>query len=696
MASVLPTDLFLIGAAILILAALVALGLRHSSIPNRGRWSLGLGVCVLLVGGAMHVFNSMLVGEPLFLSDQPELRKLISEIFIIFGFGIIAIGLVQVIVGMMIASELSHLEQKLANATRHLQSTNGLLNSIMKSSLNGMLVLRATRNESGEINDFECALSNRAAEQLLGRPFSELKGVPFFEAFPSIQKTRLMDKAFEVLETGMPVSCEQCIECKGKTGWYQVVAVKHGEGLAVNFTEVTERKRIEDQLRHAAMHDALTGLPNRAYLTERLEQCLHRAKTSKNYHFAVLFLDFDRFKVINDSLGHEVGDELLKSIADRLRATLRAIDESRSDQPRHIPTRLGGDEFVVLLDEIHESANAVIVAERLQRDLAAAHRIAGHEIISTASIGIVTSDTEYERAEDMLRDADLAMYEAKSNGKAQHAIFDQQMHLNAITRLQFETELRDAVEREALLLEYQPIVCLESGAITGFEALIRWPHATRGIILPNEFISIAEEIGLIVPMGRWAIRQAAIALQRWKEMFPEHKQLAMSVNISKQELTHESLTGTVRSVLEETGIDPGSLHLEVTETTCMTDVDNIAHVLTQLKEVGVKLSIDDFGKGHSSLSCLDQLPFDILKIDQSFMESYRSKRDYAAILKSMVDLGHNMNMPVIVEGIETQDQLSFLQELGCNYGQGWLFSEALSGSMVEKMLSSERRGRLAA
>lgn len=696
MASALPIDLFLIGAAILILAALVALGLRHASIPSRGRWSLGVGVCVLLVGGTMQVFNSMLFGEPLFLSNNPELRKFIGEIVIMFGFGILAIGLVQVIVGMMIASELSHLEKKLAAATQHVQSTNGLLNSIMKSSLNGMLVLRATRNEAGDIEDFECVLSNRASEEILGRSFSDLKSSHFFASFPSLQQTRLMEKAIEVIETGMPVSCEQCIECKGKTGWYQVVAVKHGEGLAINFTEVTERKRIEDQLRYAALHDALTGLPNRAYLTDRLEQCLYRAKTSKNYHFAVLFLDFDRFKVINDSLGHEVGDELLKSIADRLRATLRAIDEVDGDQPRHIPTRLGGDEFVILLDQIHESANAVIVAERLQRDLATPHRIAGHEIVSTASIGIVTSDTDYERAEDMLRDADLAMYEAKANGKAQHAIFNQAMHLNAVTRLQFETELRDAVEREALLLEYQPIVCLESGNITGFEALIRWPHPTRGIILPNDFIGIAEEIGLIVPIGRWAIRKAATALRQWQNQYPERGQLTMSVNISKQELTHESLTSTVRDVLEETRIDPSTLHLEVTETTCMTDVDCIAQVLMQLKALGVQLSIDDFGKGHSTLSCLDQLPFDILKIDQSFVNSYRSKRDYAAILKSMVDLGRNLDMPVIVEGIETQDQLSFLQELGCNLGQGWLFSEAVSGATIETMLAAERKGRLAA
>ena len=387
---------------------------------------------------------------------------------------------------------------------------------------------------------------------------------------------------------------------------------------------------------------------------------------------------------------------MLISISERLGANLREIDTPSRVDEGHLPARLGGDEFVVLLDGINDARDAVIVAERLQKALSKPHMIGDHEVISTASIGIVTSDGNYERPDDVIRDADTAMYQAKNSGRARHVVFDEMMHKEVMDRLNLEKELRQAAEEQQFTLSYQPIVSLETAALVGFEALIRWPHAERGIVLPADFIALAEELGLIVPIGEWVLGEACGQLRRWQQKRPDLEALSMSVNLSKHQLTHADLMKTVTQVIEKTGIEPRSLTLEVTESTIMDNADDLTPILSQLQGVGVRLAMDDFGTGHSSLGFLHRAPMDILKIDRSFIHSPGKTKDYGAIIQTVVQLAHTLKMQVIAEGIETQEQLVLLQSLDCNLGQGFLFSEPLETEAAERFLAEGYRFTVAA
>jgi len=424
-------------------------------------------------------------------------------------------------------------------------------------------------------------------------------------------------------------------------------------------------------------------------LTGRLQQAINRAKRVPGYQFAILFLDFDRFKIINDSLGHEVGDQLLISIAERLRENLRDIDTPIRLGEDHLPARLGGDEFVILLDGITGPRDAVVVAERIQAALTKPHILDGHEVISTASIGIVTSDGNYDNPDDLLRDADTAMYQAKNSGKARHVVFDETMHNAVMERLTLEKELRAAAEQLDFTLAFQPIVAMESARLVGFEALIRWPHSERGIVLPGNFIALAEELGLIVPIGLWVLREACEQLKRWQEHF--HGPLFMSVNLSRLQLIDPGLVRNVQGILAGTGIPPDSLVLEITESTIIDNMDSLQAVLSKLRDEGVRLAMDDFGTGHSSLSFLHRTPMDTLKIDRSFVSSPGNPRDYGAIINTVIQLAHNLNMEVVAEGIETVEQLALLQTLDCDYGQGFLFSKAVDAEHAWKYIEKDFR-----
>ncbi len=454
--------------------------------------------------------------------------------------------------------------------------------------------------------------------------------------------------------------------------------------------DITRRKEAEEELRNAAMHDRLTRLPNRAYFAERLKRAIRRAAEDRAYKFAVLFLDFDRFKVINDSLGHETGDLLLVSIAERLRAGLRVRETSSLPGEGHLPARLGGDEFAILLDGIAEDGDATRVAEELQKALSEPHVIGGHDVISTASIGIVTSSGGYDRAEDILRDADTAMYHAKSSGRARHVVFDDRMHEEAVKRLRLEQDLRRALERSEFAMAYQPIVDLSGGGLVGFEALIRWSHPERGDVPPGRFIGLAEEIGLIVPIGAWALREAARQLRRWQDRFPQVPPLSMNVNLSRRQLSAGDLVRSVRDVLQETGIDPVRLKLEITESVIMDSPDLVNSLLRQLKGLGVQLCMDDFGTGHSSLSCLHSFPIDVLKIDRSFVANTDMNREYAAVIQAIVTLAHTLKMTVVGEGVETAGQLAQLQALECDCAQGNLFSGSMRADAAEAYLKTPR------
>lgn len=445
--------------------------------------------------------------------------------------------------------------------------------------------------------------------------------------------------------------------------------------------DITERRRAEEQLLHDAFHDSLTGLPNRALFIDHLKLAVNHCRRRKGYLFAVLFIDLDRFKVINDSLGHMVGDELLIAIARRLEICLREGDTI---------ARLGGDEFTILLDGIKDYGDAQRVAERVQEVLEQPFDVAGRELFITASVGIKYSGDDDEQPEDILRDADTAMYSAKSLGKARYQVFNARMHMHALTLLQIESDLRRAIEREEFQVNYQPIVSLESGRIHGFEALVRWRHPERGLISPSDFIPIAEETGLIIQIDRWVLKQACLQMRRWQEALPITRRMKISVNLSCKQFMQPTIVEQVLEILQETGLDAGSLKLEITESVMMERGDYAMSVLEQLSKAGIELSLDDFGTGYSSLSYIHRFPVTALKIDQSFIKRLGGEQN-GEIVRAVVALARNLGLEVVAEGIETVAQLAQLKALGCEQGQGHYFSEAVSEESATEMIQKEER-----
>lgn len=451
------------------------------------------------------------------------------------------------------------------------------------------------------------------------------------------------------------------------------------EGVPVGrvccFRDITERNQAEEKLRYYALHDTLTDLPNRVQFMNHLRQAVERAEGNSFARFAVLFLDLDRFKVINDSLGHAVGDKLLIAIAERLKACVR---------PGDVVARLGGDEFTILLNRSGEISEVVSVAERLQAKISEPFKIDNYEVFTTASIGIIVSSDVMRRAEDFLRDADAAMYRAKESGKARYEIFDREMHVRNMNLLQVETDLRHAVDRNEFEVLYQPIVELTTGQVSEFEALIRWRHPVHGLVGPDEFVHVAEETGLIIQIGKWILEESCRQISEWQRRFK--MPLAVSVNLSAKQLMHPNLTSQVRDILLDTGLDPSQLKLEVTESTVMEHSDKSLNVLSALDQLGVALSTDDFGTGYSSLSYLQRFPFERLKIDRSFINLMDQDEKSGAIVKTILMLGENLDIEVVAEGIETASQLEELRSLGCTTGQGYLFSRPIDRETAEQFL----------
>ncbi|MGE5608676.1 MAG: EAL domain-containing protein, partial [Bacillota bacterium] len=442
--------------------------------------------------------------------------------------------------------------------------------------------------------------------------------------------------------------------------------------------DITDRKAMEEELRTAARVDKLTGLPNRVLLSDRLQQMILRRTRVKDFNFAVLFLDLDRFKLINDSLGHDVGDQLLIEIAHRLQNELRATDSISHDVSGHTAARLGGDEFVVLLNDLRSTSDAQVVAERLLGALAKPYQLGEHTIYSIASVGMVTSDHAYTRAEDAIRDADTAMYEAKLAGKGRIVAFDASMRERAQMRLMLETELRKALEAGQFLLHYQPIVSLETGEVESFEALVRWQHPQRGMVSPGDFIPIAEESGLIVPLGEWVMREACHQLRKWWDIQGYGNPHSISINLSRNQIILPNLVERLKSIVAEAGVDPTAIHLEITESAVMRDMESASAILREIKQIGFKIDMDDFGTGYSSLACLHQFPIDMLKIDRSFVANLTRGRDFAALVNAISMLARNLGIAVIAEGVETADQVSLLQSLECQFVQGYFFGRPMT------------------
>jgi diguanylate cyclase (GGDEF)-like protein len=455
----------------------------------------------------------------------------------------------------------------------------------------------------------------------------------------------------------------------------------------VDFAVAQARIRTHLTARRA---DPLTGLPNRLLFMDRLNEVIGRSNSESQFEFAVFFLDIDRFKVINDSLGHAAGDELLTGISRRLEQSLRCTDTIARFDGACTLARLGGDEFTVLLTGVRTAADARAIAERLVASVSKPFQLEGREVVVSVSIGVVMADARYRRPEDMLRDADMAMYSAKDRGKARCEVFDTSMLAAAEERLHIETDLRRALEREEFRLHYQPIVTLSEQRLCGFEALIRWHHPTRGLVPPDGFIPIAEETGLIVPIGLWVLREACRQMRVWDNEFVECENLIVNVNLSARQCLDPNLVDDVACVLAETGLDPHRLKLEITESVVLEGTDEVIAILKALRKLGVQLGLDDFGVGYSALSYLQRLPVQTLKIDRAFVNGIKDAGN-VEIVRAILSLASGLSINVTAEGVETAEQAAQLKDLSCEFGQGFYFDRPLTQELAREVLQKHKR-----
>lgn len=541
-------------------------------------------------------------------------------------------------------------------------------------------------------NDEVIEFANARLCEMTGYRREEMVGRTTFDLFFDDEGRRIIERENEQRKKGVSGQYEARIRKKsGEMMWVLIsgspMMNEAGEvtGTLGMFMDISERKRAEEQLLHDAFHDGLTGLANRALFMDHLRMTIERCKSRHSNHYAVLFLDYDRFKVVNDSLGHAEGDELLKQIARRLELWTRTGD---------LVARLGGDEFVILLTEMLEPDDAMQIAERIQEDLKNPFDLNGRELFISASIGIALSIDGVRTAEEMLRDADIAMYRAKSTGRARHQLFTEAMRIQATTRLQLETELRHALEHNEFEIHYQPILNLETQAIKGFEALVRWQHPERGFISPEEFIPAAEESGLILPLGRWILHESCRQLRLWQSSMPHAESLVISVNLSAKQFLQSDLAEQVVEALETSGLPSRCLKLEITESYLIENSDKAVTVMNRLREIGVELSLDDFGTGYSSLSYLHRLPVNSLKIDRSFVSQMAESEEHSEIVRTIVRLAQNLKMDVIAEGIETAEQLDQLNELNCGFGQGYLFARPMDAETAEAFINDNNGSQL--
>jgi len=462
-------------------------------------------------------------------------------------------------------------------------------------------------------------------------------------------------------------------------------AEKHVEELQHHIAEQEKTsealRESRERFRHAAYHDTLTDLPNRNKFIETLQFQIEKAKHNPQYRFAVLFLDLNRFKTINESLGHSVGDQLILHVAHRLMNLVGKKD---------LVARFSGDEFAIILSKINGAEDAAQFAELIKQKISSPFTIEGRQIFTSVSIGIAFGNALYKQAEDVLRDADIAMYHAKES-KHTYEIFNPTMHARAVTLLQLETDLRHAIERDELIVYYQPIIDLKNMQLRGFEALMRWSHPQRGIVPPNEFIPVSEETGLIIPMTLWILRESCEQLVKWQQRNPLNGLLMISVNLSGKHFARPDLVQQVKHILDDTKINPKCVKLELTESAVMDNAENAIEMLKQLRALGVQLSIDDFGTGYSSLSYLHRFPIDMLKVDRSFVSTMEEGTENGEIVRTIISLAKTLKLSVVAEGIESIHQLHQLRVLGCEYGQGFLFSRPIPSHEIDKILDDRNR-----
>ncbi len=571
-------------------------------------------------------------------------------------------------------------------AQEEVRQTRNFLQTMIDHLPVAVFVKETHRDQFGRFR-----LWNKACEQLFGLSAVEVLGKTVYDVFPSEQAESFHQQDQAVLEAGTVLDIpEERVETQtlGQRILHtvKVPLLNHypdTEYLLCIGEDITKRKQAEDQLRHHAFYDTLTDLPNRALFLNRLAHSIKQVQQASGELFAVLFLDLDNFKRVNDSLGHQIGDQLLIAIARRLEGCLRSRDTL---------ARLGGDEFTILLEQIEGVTDAIKVARHIHQQLMLPFNLSGNEVFTNVSIGIAFSCSRHEQhPEELLRNADLAMYRAKEMGKGAYAVFDTRMHRQAVERLQLETQLRRALELNEFQVYYQPIVSITTGEVIGFEALIRWLNPYKGFISPALFIPVAEEMGLIGKIGQWVLASACEQLQVWRQQFPRLKNLTVSVNLSSQQLREPDLLEQIDRVLTQTGLPSHCLKLEITESLLIDNYDQALKILRQIKARNIQLSLDDFGTGYSSLSYLHRFPINTLKIDRSFVKRLKPNSENTAIIKAILRLANALEMNTIAEGIETVFQLEKLKGLGCEYGQGHLFSKALDAQNITHLLSIIQR-----
>lgn len=589
----------------------------------------------------------------------------------------------------ILKSSLKRLPSAVLHALETNESRNEKLEALkaLRESEEKFRSIVETTNEWIWAGDLEGQItySNPAVKQILGYNQTEVVGKNVFEFLHEDDRQAFADSIRNsvIKESGWSQEVRRFRHRDGNVHYLEsnAATVFGSQGKLVGFRgsdrDITERKRAEEQLLHDAFHDSLTGLANRTLFTEHPQLCIERGKSRRRTEYAVLYLDFDRFKVINDSLGHTEGDNLLRFIARRLESCTR---------PGDLVARFGGDEFVILLGDLAETAEALLVAERILNDLNNSFTLGSRAIYITTSIGIALSSSKHAKADDVVRDADIAMYAAKEKGRAQYQIFDAAMHAHASKKLQIETEMRSAFDRQEFCMFYQPIVHLDTGSLAGFEALIRWRHPERGLIPPSEFIPIAEENGMILKLGQWTVLESCRQLNKWQRLGPFATDLTVSVNLSSKEFRQPDLAKQIASTLETTGLKPGCLKLEITESHIMENSQLAVTIINRLRKLGIEFSLDDFGTGYSSLSYLHRLPFSYLKIDRSFISSMTANVEHYEIVHTIVKLAQSLKMKVVAEGIETTEQAQSLQSLQCNFGQGYLFSRPLDVAGAEEFI----------
>ena len=515
----------------------------------------------------------------------------------------------------------------------------------------------------------------------VGRDFREILMV---WADTAGQTKDILERTIQELDLPTPFEIEFPQTIRGRKWWYLMTQTPlPSKGFVRTYTDITEKKKAVEQHIYDAFHDPLTGLPNRGLFMDRLQHVITASQRRPGTpSYAVFFLDIDRFKVINDSLGHTIGDKLLVAVGRKVADCIR---------PGDTIARLGGDEFAILLENISEPAYTVNVADRIREKLSRPIDIKGHEVFTSISIGIALGVERYERPEQVLRDADIAMYEAKGRRNASYEIFDTKMHANILDRMKLVADLRGAVDHKELTLHYQPIIDLKTQQLTGFEALVRWNHPTRGLIYPLEFIPLAEEHGLIYQIGEWILREACRELKLLQVRHPSQPPLTMSINISNRQFSQQDIVGILSGLLTEMGVDSHTVILEITESMIMENVDAAVATMKRLRNMGIQIHIDDFGTGHSSLNYLQLFPVSALKIDRSFINKLTTSGDNQEIITHIVTLAKSLNFDVIAEGVEMDYQLASIKDLHCGYGQGFLFARPMAFHAIDAWMHGHKR-----